>query len=87
MSFYRKFVKPIEFIKNLFVRFYTILQNKRMRRCGVLPTNNFRMTQATPNKLHIVGKGIYPRVQIIKNIGKIFLFRDFMSNFREVVGI
>ena len=27
------------------------------------------------------------RVRIIKNIGKIFWFRDFMSNFREIGGI
>ena len=64
---------------------YTILQNKSMRRCGVPPpTNNFRLSY--PNKLYIVGKEIYPRVRIILNIGKIFWFRDFMSNFREVIG-
>ena len=40
-----------------------------------------------PNKLYIVGKGIYRRVRIILNIGKIFWFLDFMSNIREVVGI
>ena len=40
-----------------------------------------------PNKLYIVGKGIYRRVRIIKNIGKIFWFRDFMSNFSEIVGL
>ena len=40
-----------------------------------------------PNKLYIVGKRIYRRVRIIKNIGKIFWFRDFMSNFREIGGI
>ena len=49
------------------------------------PTNNFRKTKVTPNRLYIVGKGIYRRVRIIKNVGKIFWFRDFMSNFRKVV--
>ena len=27
---------------------HTLLQNKRMRRCGVAPTNNFRKTSVTP---------------------------------------
>ena len=63
---------------------YTILQNKRMRRCGVSlppppPTNNFRLNY--PNKLYIVGNGIYPRVWIILNIGKIFWFCDFNEQF------
>ena len=58
-----------------------------MRRCGVAPpTNIFSKDFSYPNKLYIVGKGIYRRVRIIKNIGKIFWFRDFMSNFSEVVG-
>ena len=37
--FYRKFVKLREFIKSEFKgpNIYTILQNKRMRRCGVPP--------------------------------------------------
>ena len=64
---------------------YTILQNKRMRRLPPPPpTNNFPLSY--PNKLYIAGKRIYLRVRIILNIGKIFWFRDFMSNFREIVG-
>ena len=56
---------------------YTYLQNKRMRQKDL----------SYPNKLYIVGKRIYRRVRIIKNIGKIFWFRDFMSNFRQIGGI
>ena len=37
-----------------------------------------------PQKIMYLGKRIYRRVRIIKNIGKIFWFRDFMSNFREI---
>ena len=68
---------------------YKILQNKRMRRCGVPPPPPPIIFERLklPNKLYIVGKRIYRRVRIIKNIGKIFWFRDFMSNFREIGGI
>ena len=67
---------------------YTYLQNKRMRRCGVAPPHQkFSKDLSYPNKLYIVGKRIYRRVRIIKNIGKIFWFRDFMSIFREIGGI
>ena len=51
------------------------------------PTTNNFPDLSYPNKLYIVGKRIYWRVRIIKNIGKIFWFRDFMSNFREIGGI
>ena len=71
--------------------FYTILQNKRMQQCRVPPPppphQQFSNDLSYPNKLYIVGKRIYRRVRIIKNIGKIFWFRDFMSNFREIGGI
>ena len=40
--------------------------------------------QIYPNKLYIIGKGIYRRVRFILDIDKIFWFRDFMSNFREM---
>ena len=63
---------------------YTYLQNKRMRRCGVAPPPIIFERLKFPHKLYIVGKRIYRRVRIIKNIGKIFWFRDFMSNFREI---
>ena len=32
----------------------------------------------------MIGKGIYPRVRFILDIDKIFLFHDFMSDFREM---
>ena len=53
-----------------------------MRWCGVPlppPTNNFRLSY--PNKLYIVGKGIYPRVRIILNIGKNILISRFYEQF------
>ena len=37
-----------------------------------------------PNKLYIIGKEIYRRLRFILDIDKIFWFRDFMSNFREI---
>ena len=40
-----------------------------------------------PQQIIYRRKRIYRRVRIIKNIGKIFWFRDFMSNFREIGGI
>ena len=62
----------------------------RIKECGGAgcppPHQQFSKDLSYPTKLYIVGKGIYWRVRIIKNIGKIFKFRDFMSNFREVVG-
>ena len=51
------------------------------------PHQYFSKDLSYQNKLYIVGKGIYRRVRVILNIGKIFWFRDFMSNFREVVEI
>ena len=38
-----------------------------------------------PNKLYIIRKGIYRRVWFILDIDKIFWFRDFMSNFCEML--
>ena len=88
----RKQGKPVNSTQQniiLNVANYTYLQNKRMRRCGVPPPphQQFSKDLSYPNKLYIVGKRIYRRVRIIKNIGKIFWFRDFMSNFREIGGI
>ena len=69
---------------------YTILQNERMWWCGVLPSPTpiiFERLKLLQRIIYNVGKEIYQRVRIILNIWKIFLFRDFMSNFREVVEI
>ena len=41
--------------------------------------------ETDPNKLYIIGKGIYRRVQFILDIDKIFRFQNFMSDFREIV--
>ena len=38
-----------------------------------------------PQQIIYRRKGIFQRVWIITNIGEIFWFRDFMSNFREIV--
>ena len=40
-----------------------------------------------PYKLYIIGKVIYRRVRINLHIGQIFLFRDFINDFREMVKI
>ena len=60
----------------------------RIKGCGGAgffpPHQYFSKDLSYPNKLYIVGKRVYRRVRIIKNIGKIFWFRDFMSNFREI---
>ena len=67
---------------------YTILQNKRMRRCGVPPpTNNFRKTEVTPTNYISSESEFIGESESSKILGKyIFWFRDFMSNFCEVVG-
>ena len=49
-----------------------------------VPAGNFLKDETYPNKLYITGKGIYPRVQFILDIDKIFCFRDYMSNFRQM---
>ena len=38
-----------------------------------------------PDKLYIIGKGIYRRVWFILDMDKIFWFRDLTSDFREIV--
>ena len=64
------------------------LQNKRMRRCGVPPPPPIIF-----ERLKLPQQIIYRRKENLsespnhKNIGKIFWFRDFMSNFREIGGI
>ena len=68
---------------------YTILQNKRMRRCGVPPPPIIFERLKLPQFILI----IYRRKENLsespnhKNIGKISWLRDFMSNFREIGGI
>ena len=54
---------------------YTLLQN----------TAIFLKNETDPNRLYIIGKGIYRRVRFILDIDKIFWFRDSMSDFREIV--
>ena len=76
--------------------FYCITQFCRIKGCGGTeclpppsppPPNNFRKNLSYPNKLYIVGKVTYRRVRIILNIGKIYGFRDFMTNFLGIVEI
>ena len=54
---------------------------------GAPSTDNFRRSKTDPNKLYIIGKGIYRRAQLTLDIEKMFWFRDFMTNFREIVEI
>ena len=59
-----------------------------MRRCGVAPPPIIFERLKLPQQIvYRRNQRIYRRVRIIKNIGKIFWFRDFMSNFRELGGI
>ena len=67
-------------------RLYTLLQNKKWRWWAPPPPQPiiFERQNLPPTNLHIIGKGIYRRVWFILDIDKIFWFRDFMSNFREM---
>ena len=60
-----------------------------MRRCGVPPppTNNFRKTYVTPTNYILSEREFIGESESSKILGKIFWFRDFMSNFREIGGI
>ena len=66
--------------------FYTYLQNKRMRRCGVAPPPIFFERLKLPQQIIYRRKENLSESPNHQNIGKIFWFRDFMSNFSEVVG-
>ena len=52
---------------------------------GGSPTQWFSKDFSYPNKLYIVEKVIYRTVRINLNSRKIFWFRDFMSDFCEMV--
>ena len=65
------------------VKFYTILQNKRMRRCPPIIFERLKLPQQIIHRR----KENLSESPNHKNIGKMFWFRDFMSNFREIDGI
>ena len=58
-----------------------------MRWCGVAPPPIIFERLKLPQQIIYRRKENLSGDRIIKNIGKIFWFRDFMSNFREIGGI
>ena len=57
-----------------------------MRRCGVAPPPIIFERLTLPQQIIYRWKGNLSESPNHKNIGKIFWFRDFMSNLSEVVG-
>ena len=74
---------------HMLLKSYTILQNKRMRRCGVPPPPPPIIFE----KLKLPQQIIYRRKEKLlespnhKKYWENVWFRDFMSNFREIGGI
>ena len=60
------------------------MQNKKWRWWAPPPLPIIFEGQNLPPTNLYIGKGIYRRVRFILDIDKIFWFRDFMSNFREM---
>ena len=66
---------------------YTILQNKRMRRCGVASLPIIFERLKLPQQIIYRRKGNLSESPKHQKYCRNILISDFMSNFREVVGI
>ena len=64
---------------------YTILQNKRMRRCGVAPppppTNNSRKTQVTPTNYISSEREFIGESESSKILGKYIIYKHIIYHF------
>ena len=74
-------------LKTLVIENYTYLQNKRMRRCGVPPPPIIFERLKLPQQIIYRRKENLSESPNLQKFGKIFWFRDFISNFREIGGI